>query len=58
MGTFVTFNIGYIGRSLIPDNMQGFLRPISMVVPDYKLIVENILYSLGFQQAPSLAQKV
>ena len=48
MGTFVTFNIGYIGRSIIPDNMQGLLRPISMVVPDYRLIVENILYSLGF----------
>ena len=29
-----------------------------MVVPDYKLIVENILYSYGFLKAEILATKV
>jgi dynein heavy chain len=55
MGTFVTFNIGYIGRAILPENVQNLLRPIAMVVPDYKLIAENILFSYGFSKASVLA---
>ena len=58
MGIFITFNLGYVGRSQIPDSMQALMRPMAMVVPDYQLIAENVLYSVGFSQAPALAQKL
>jgi dynein heavy chain len=34
------------------------LRPISMVIPDYRLVCENMLYAFGFHTAPVLAKKV
>lgn len=58
MSNFVTYNVGYIGRSAIPDNLLALLRPLSMIIPDYRMIAENILYSMGFLTAPILAQKI
>ena len=55
MGTFVTFNPSYSGRTELPDNLKKFFRPIAMVIPDYKIIAENLFYSLGFIRAPELA---
>lgn len=37
---------------------QALFRPIAMMVPDYKLIAEVILYSEGFESSKNLAQKM
>ena len=58
LGLFITFNIGYIGRKELPDNLMALMRPIAMVIPEYQLIIENILFSLGFAQAVVLANKI
>ena len=57
-GSFSTFNPDYLARSELPDNVKQFFRPIAMVIPDYQIITENLLFTQGFLKAPEISKKM
>jgi len=58
VGSFVTMNPDYAGRSQLPENLKQLFRQMAMVKPDRELIAQVMLYSQGYRTAEQLAGKI
>ena len=54
---FITMNPGYLGRTELPESLKVLFRPVTVMVPDMQMIMENMLMAEGYTTANTLAKK-
>ncbi|SCP04556.1 dynein heavy chain, putative [Plasmodium ovale] len=54
---FITMNPDYLGRSKLPESLKILFRPITVIVPDFNKICENMLMAEGYVEAKHLSIK-
>ena len=54
---FITMNPGYLGRQELPESLKVLFRPVTVMVPDFQLIMENMMMAEGYTTAAELAKK-
>lgn len=55
---FLTMNLGYAGRSTLPESLVQLFRPVAMIEPDLYRIAYTSLYAQGFINAKDLAHSL
>ncbi|GAW80997.1 dynein heavy chain [Plasmodium gonderi] len=54
---FITMNPDYLGRSKLPESLKILFRPITVIIPDFNKICENMLMAEGYVNAKYLSIK-
>ena len=54
---FITMNPGYLGRTELPESLKVLFRPVTVMVADMQVIIENFLMAEGYTDATALASK-
>ena len=49
-------NPGYIGRTELPESLKALFRPVTVMVPDFTLICENMLCAEGYVESKKLSR--
>ena len=57
-GFFITMSLRSNTQCWLPEGIRTLFRPIAVLTPDVKLIVENVLLSEGFVTGNVLASKI